>query len=107
MSMTQIPPGFFLAANLQEIWWDDRAFADLPGRGRLFIALLRVPGGGGAAKKTGCPKQKTHLPGESLAVGAWATALKASYILQAPEDTHAPFVQHVQTEARFWEKKFI
>jgi hypothetical protein len=61
----------------------------------------------GVALKKQLQKQKNHLPGKFLAVGAWATALTTCYILQAPEDTHAPHVQHVQIEARFWEEKFI
>ena len=48
----------------------------------------------------------THLPGTFPAVGPWASVLRLDcYIRSAPEDTHAPRIQHVQASARFCASK--
>ena len=50
--------------------------------------------------------KKTHLPGTFPAVGPWASVLRLDcYIRSAPEDTHAPRIQHVQASARFCASK--
>jgi hypothetical protein len=75
-----------------------------PMRGRL-LSLYASPDGWGTKRKRSAYKQKQHPPGDLLAGSAWAAVLIISY-LRSPEGTHAPFVQHVQRKARFWDSQF-
>jgi hypothetical protein len=77
-------------------------FAFLPGRGRLHRYTSHS--WRGWTEETEAQKQKTHQPGERLAVGAWATTLNFVTFYR-PQKTHTRHMYNTYRRRRASGKK--
>jgi hypothetical protein len=84
--MTQNPPGFSFAANLQEIWWDDRISLASPG-GVGSLSLYYAFLVGVAAKK---PPAKNKKPTYQVNLWRWVLGrlLLKLVTFYRPQKTH-------------------